>query len=183
VFVLTVAWAFAQEGGPPPVVLQDSERVFQTGDPVLGHPARGWGVGVLLGIPTGISVARRETGRAWYDAAIAWSFDRGTLDLHADILITLADLRSDDIADMTFPVWIGVGPRARFGDSPYTSTDEVVALGVRVPLGMSFIHAALPLEGFLEFAPGLGLLPSTTPFFDVAIGARYYLPDAPASGR
>ena len=115
-------------------------------------------------------------GRAWYDAALAWSFDRGTLDLHGDVLLTLVDLRTDEIPEIRFPLWIGVGPRIRLGDSPYTLEDEIVNLGVRIPVGMSFIHDGTPLEAFLELGPGIGLYPSTRAFFDVAIGGRFYLP-------
>lgn len=166
------AVAMAQDdGGPPPVILNE-ER--ETAHP-LDRDAKGFGIGLLLGLPTGLSGALRpEKGRAWYDAALAWNFDRSTLHLHVDALITLADLRTDDIPDVHFPVSIGVGPRLRLGDSALEADDELYHFGVRVPVGMSFIHDGLPLEGFLELAPGIGLYPATIGTFDAAIGGRYY---------
>lgn len=170
-----VGIALAQNG-PPPVVLAPESEPAEI-PPGLDREATGFGLGILLGVPTGFSFAwRPETGRAWYDGAVAWSFDRGTFDVHADVLLTLADLRTEEIPDVRFPVWIGVGPRFRLGDSPFTVEDEIVALGVRVPVGMSFIHDGLPFEAFLELAPGIGLYPSTRAFFDVALGGRFYFP-------
>ncbi len=179
-----VGAVLAQEGGPPPVILQEEpERPAR--ESAFDHGAEGWGLGILLGIPTGLSAAYRPGGRAWYDMALAWSFDRGTLDLHGDVLLTLAELRTDEIPDFTFPVWLGVGPRVRLGDSRTTWDEEILGLGVRVPVGMSLVHEGVPLEAFLELAPGIGLYPATVPFFDVAIGGRYYFgrgaPAAPAA--
>lgn len=171
--MLLIPVALAQ-GGPPPTVL--STVPDAPADPIFNREVEGIGLGVVLGLPTGFSFAARPGGRAWFDAALAWSFDRGTLHLHGDVLLTLADLRTDEIPDVRFPVWIGVGPRTRFGDSPYTLTQEIVNVGVRIPVGMSFIHDNVPLEAFLELAPGIGLYPATRGFFDVAIGGRYYLP-------
>jgi hypothetical protein len=172
-FALTLALASA-EGGAPPVILEEQESDTTTAPSMLAHEAKGWGVGVILGLPTGLSAAYHTDGRVFYDLALAWSFERGTLATHGDLLVTLAELRTDDVADMSFPVWIGLGPRIRLGDTLDTPGSDMLTLGARVPVGMSFIHDGVPIEAFLEFAPGIGLYPSTAPTFDVAIGGRYY---------
>jgi hypothetical protein len=173
---MLVSFASAQEGTAPFRLPKGEET------PVFDRDVGGFGLGILLGLPTGISVAYRpDTGRVYADAALAWSFDRGTLHVHGDVLLRLADLRTDEIADVHFPVYLGLGPRMRFGNSPYTLADEVVELGLRVPIGMSFIHDDIPLEAFVELAPGIGLFPATTGTFDAAIGARYYFPVVSAS--
>jgi hypothetical protein len=165
--------ALAQSAGPPPVLWED-DRGIQTVPSAFGHPVGGFGVGVFLGLPTGISAAYRPEGRAWFDAGVGWAFDRNTLDLHADVLYTLAEPRTDDIPDVRFPFWIGLGPRARLGDTPETPGSAAFALAARVPLGMSVVHDALPLEAFVELTPGLGLYPTFFAMFDVGVGARYY---------
>lgn len=172
--MMLVGLAWSQEGTP-------SFALPPPADPTLNRDVGGFGLGVVLGLPTGFSAAWRPAqGRVYYDAALAWSFDQGTLLAHGDVLLRLADLRTDEIEDVHFPVYLGLGPRVRIGDSPYTLTDEVVGLGVRVPVGMSFIHDGVPLEAFVELAPGIGLYPGTIGTFDAAIGARFYFPGRPA---
>jgi hypothetical protein len=168
--------AQAQEGGPPPVEIVDPEPVHPAKGTTLDREAKGYGLGLIIGLPTGLSGAYRPGGRAWYDAALAWSFDRGTLQTHFDVELTLVDLRTEDIPDIHFPVYLGVGPRIHLGDSPYTLHEELVELGVRVPVGMGFIHDGLPLEAFVEVAPGLDIYPATVAICDVALGGRFYFP-------
>ena len=176
--IMLVGLVWAQEGTP-------SFKMPAPTEPTLNRDVGGFGLGILLGLPTGLSAAWRPAqGSVYYDGALAWSFDQGTLHVHGDVLLRLADLRTDEIEDVHFPVYLGLGPRIRLGDSPYTfSTQESVGIGIRVPIGMSFIHDGVPLEAFVELAPGIGLYPATIGTFDAAIGARYYFPQksAPAS--
>ena len=176
-----VASAFANgNGGPPPVILAEEpapKRSASGGDSMLAYEASGWGVGVSLGLPTGFSVANRRAGRMWYEGAVAWSFDRATLDLNASMLVTLGDLRTPDLPDLRFPLSMGVGPRVRLGDNQATNNRaERAVVGVGVPISGSVMHDGVPLEAFLEFVPGIALYPSTDAFFDVAVGGRFYLP-------
>lgn len=140
----------------------------------LSYPADGFGLGIVLGLPTGISLGWRPGDVVNYDAAVAWSFDKGTLALHADALFTLSELQTDDIPDTKFPVWVGIGPRLRVGDEEVPTGESEVSLGVRVPFGMSAIHENLPLEAFLEVAPGVQAFPETVMTFDIAVGLRFY---------
>ncbi len=148
------------------------------GDTVITHNPEGIGLGLILGAPTGFSFGWRPGGRFMADAGIAWSFSDSYdgLDswaqVHADVCIDLADLRTADLPDMHFPVWIGVGPRARFGSG---TGYEAFNLAARVPIAMGFWHNEVPIEGFLEVAPGVGLFPRTEFTFDASIGARFWL--------
>ncbi|MFZ5476576.1 MAG: hypothetical protein ACOZNI_07350 [Myxococcota bacterium] len=144
-------------------------------DARLDRDAEDFGIGVILGLPTGLSAGLRPEGsRAWFDAALAWSFVNDTVDTHADVLFIVYDARTDDIPDMRFPFSVGVGPRLHLGDDPTDTSAALWQVGVRVPVGMSFIHDGFPLEGFLELVPGLSLAPTTQPFFEAAVGARFY---------
>ncbi len=171
--MLLAGLAWAQEGTAPSMTVPRDVSE----DPALHRDAVGFGLGVILGLPTGISGAYHPTeGRVFYDAALAWSFDRGSLHVHGDVLLRLADLRTEEIQDVHFPLYLGIGPRTRFGDSPYTYDEDYVEIGVRVPVGMSFVHEGLPFEAFVELAPGINLFPATTALFDAAIGGRFYFP-------
>lgn len=170
---LLVPFALATEAPPYP----EGGSTTPTGP--LAHPAEGFGVGIILGLPTGISLGWRGDGPVHYDAALAWSFDRGTLALHADALFTVANMRTDDIPDTTWPVYVGVGPRIRVGEDQVPASDSTVSLAARVPVGLAVLHDGLPLEAFLELAPGVQVFPATVMTFDIAIGVRFYFGSSP----
>jgi hypothetical protein len=46
---------------------------------------------------------------------------------------------------------------------------------------MGMIHDGVPLEGFVELAPGLLFYPETSFLFDAALGLRFYLPKGGAT--
>lgn len=135
-----------------------------------GAPS-GFGIGVVVGEPTALSAAYRSGGRSWIDAAVGWSFPREWMAFHADLLITPATLASPDLGELRFPLYVGVGPRVRVDFDEYGDRDSV---GVRVPFGMAMYHTSVPVEGFLELVPGIGIIPETEPFFDIGLGVRYY---------
>lgn len=135
----------------------------------------GFGAGVILGMPTGLSLAWKRAGTpVSFDAALAWSFDRGAFLVHGDILLTPTTLRTADWSDLAFPLYVGIGPRISVNDDYADYARSGTYFGVRVPLGMAFQHDNFPLEGFLEVAPGMRLIPATSFFFDIAVGFRFY---------
>lgn len=142
--------------------------------PLLAGSPEGFGVGMMVGLPTGLSFAWRTDAPLYGDLALAYSFDRKALHVHGDALYTISVLETEDLPDILFPVYIGLGPRFHFGEESSLYQSETF-IGLRVPLGMGIQHDNVPLEGFLEMAPGIGLYPETRPFFDVAVGARFYL--------
>jgi hypothetical protein len=171
VILLLTAVALAAPSGAPYVDPESRETTS-----VFGRDAEGIGVGLILGVPTGLSLGYRPGGPLWFDSAVAWSFTRGSLVVHADALIELTEIRTDDFADTAFGVYLGVGPRIRIGDVPGDAFDSDFDLGVRIPLGMTIRHDDTPIEGFLEIVPGVGLFPATSFLFDAALGVRFYVP-------
>ncbi len=141
----------------------------------IGRDPDGIGIGAMLGLPTGLSLAYKpKLDGVWADAAVAWDFSTGTLAVHAEVMYTLATLHSPDIEEFSFPLYVGVGPRFRLGPPISAYAPSIFAL--RVPIGMAFYHEGVPVEGFLEAAVGLGVIPRVRGEFDVAIGGRFYLP-------
>lgn len=127
------------------------------------------GGGLIFGEPTGFSIKLwfPETGLG-FDAAAAWSFreDR-TLYLHANALYHLALIETQ--AGRYLVPFVGLGVTNSYGDD--------TRIGLRVPVGLSILpFPQLPLEFFAEMAPGVGILPDTSPDFGAGIGARFYLP-------
>jgi hypothetical protein len=124
------------------------------------------GLGIILGEPTGLS-AKIWTGKTTaFDAAAAWSFgtDNGSLHLHADFLKHKFGVL--DVNKGQLPLYFGLGAKVVLANDP--------VIGVRVPLGISYIFADGTFDTFLEVVPVLNLIPSTDFDVDAAIGLRYY---------
>ena len=144
---------------------------------LLQRDATGLGVGVILGAPTGLSLAwQPAASKLSYDGAVAWSFARPGLAVHADLRVELADEVSPEIPDTHFRLTAGLGPRVRLGDPPGDASDAALDVGVRVPIALNISHEAFPLEGFMELAPGMAVFPETGFLFDGAVGFRFYVP-------
>ena len=126
---------------------------------------KGWGLGVILGEPTGISFKTWINKDRAIDAAAAWSFGgEDAFHIHGDYLFHNRTLLNFD--RNVIPLYYGIGGRLRFqGQSKF---------GVRFPLGITFFIREAPIDIFLELVPILNLAPSTEFDFNGAIGARYY---------
>lgn len=126
---------------------------------------RGFGLGIILGEPTGVSGKLWTSGENAFDFAAAWSFQGdGNLLLQADYVWHI--FRLIPVSSGKLPFYVGVGAEFIIADDP--------VLGVRVPLGLDYLFADAPVDIFVEIVPILRLAPSTD--FDLAggIGARYW---------
>jgi len=124
----------------------------------------GFGLGLILGEPTGVSLKAWLTDNTAMAGAVAWSFGKkDALHLHADYLIH--DFKLIRTEDYNFPVYYGIGGRVRF--------EEDDKIGVRIPLGINYLFTDAPLDMFLEIVPLLNLAPSTDFDLNGAIGVRY----------
>ncbi|MDO9262709.1 MAG: DUF3996 domain-containing protein [Desulfosalsimonadaceae bacterium] len=139
----------------------------------------GFGVGVILGEPTGISVKKWISQDRAIDGAAAWSLsDDESFQIHADYLIHKFDILKINKASGRLPVYFGVGARVKFEDEDDHwrghDDDDDVLVGVRVPFGISYILAKEPVDFFAEIVPILDVAPDTDFDLNAAIGARFY---------
>lgn len=124
-----------------------------------------FGLGIILGEPTGISLKYWVGSNAAIDGAVAWSFgNNDSLHLHADYLFHKFNLFK--VEKGKIPLYYGIGIRVR--------AEGRTRVGVRFPVGISYIFEKAPLDIFLELAPLLDLVPDTDFRFNGAIGIRYY---------
>ena len=139
---------------------------------------RNFGMGLIVGEPTGISAKLWTAPDRAFDFGLGWSFggDRlgsynGSYDggsrvhLHADYL-----WHSFDVIHSTerFPLYYGVGAHLNSG-AGYNS-----AFAVRGVLGLEFLPHATPMDVFVELVPALQLTTPTGLGLDAGIGARYF---------
>lgn len=126
----------------------------------------GFGLGIVLGEPTGVSGKLWTEDSTAIDGAVAWSFEKKpTLYLHADYLLHNFNLFKVEKGKL--PLYYGIGGRAKF--------EEKGKIGVRIPVGINYIFPNVPLDIFLEIVPLLDLVPSTEFGLSVAIGIRYFI--------
>jgi hypothetical protein len=145
----------ASTSAPPPTAL---ERVDVT---------HRFGAGLIVGEPTGASLKYFLTDKTAIDGAIGWGFhDETDLHLHSDFLWHLNDICS--VPDGQLSLYFGVGARVKFRDN---ADDRV---GVRVPVGVSYMLENVPVDVFLEVAPIIDFTPSTRGGFTAGIGARFW---------
>jgi hypothetical protein len=126
----------------------------------------GFGLGVIVGEPTGISMKGWMTGSSAIDAGIAWSFSHETtFHIHVDYLLHSFKVISED---GRLPLYYGIGGRIKTGGS---QKDRV---GVRGVIGVAYFFSDAPLDAFIEVAPILDLSPEVDVQFNGGIGIRYF---------
>lgn len=124
-----------------------------------------FGLGIIVGEPTGVSGKLWVSENTAFDGAAAWAFsDEGALHLHADYLFHDFDLI--DVDKGKLPVYFGIGARVKF--------ENKSKFGVRVPVGIAYLVQDAPIDLFFELVPLLDLVPDTDFAFNAAIGVRYF---------
>jgi hypothetical protein len=123
-----------------------------------------FGLGIILGEPTGVS-AKLWTGSSnALDFAAAWSF-KG--DGH---LLLQGDYVWHNYIDQTptgrVTWYYGIGGRVIFSDDPL--------VGARVPVGLDYKFSNAPVDIFAEIVPILDIIPSTNFNLGGGIGVRFW---------
>jgi len=132
-----------------------------------------FGLGVILGEPTGIS------GKLWLgngmaiDGAVAWSLSKNySLHIHGDYLFhnfTLIDVEQGKL-----PLYYGIGGRIKIREDDPNDNNDDDAIGVRFPVGLAYLFEGAPVDIFVEVVPILDLAPDTDFDINGAIGFRYF---------
>jgi hypothetical protein len=142
----------------------------------IGAPAaraqdRGFGLGVIIGEPTGLSANAWTSNTSALDLAAAWSFSHGdAFHLHGDLVWHRFDLI--DVSEGRLPFYYGLGLRLKFNSD---QEDDDVRLGLRIPLGLDYLFGGgTPLDTFVEVGPIVDLVPDTDVTLNASIGLRYW---------
>lgn len=143
---------------------------------IEGEP-EGFGMGVVIGEPTGLSFAYRTGEWTNIQAGLGWSFSNSRIHLTGDYTRNLFIARPEDTPEVRFPIYVGVGGRVKLGfneDDGKGKDEASNSVGVRFPIGAAVLPTHQRLDVFLEIAPVLLLLPSTAFRLDGALGARIF---------
>jgi hypothetical protein len=138
----------------------------------FGESNHGFGLGIMLGEPTGISFKGWASQTTAWDAGAAWSFVSGKyFQIHSDFLLHNFNLFKVETGRMA--LFYGAGARIKFGHNDVTGDSDTI-VSLRVPIGISYEFVKTPVELFLELVPMLDLIPSTEVQMAGAVGFRYY---------
>ncbi|MCX6163551.1 MAG: DUF3996 domain-containing protein, partial [Ignavibacteriae bacterium] len=98
-----------------------------------------------------------------------WSFvNEGSVHIHVDYLYHFNNV----FESPRVPLYIGVGGRIKLKNTEHQNNDT--RLGIRIPFGIAYQFAEVPVDVFLEIAPILDLNPTTRGSVNGALGVRYY---------
>jgi hypothetical protein len=121
---------------------------------------KGFGLGVVLGEPTGISA------KYWLSPGTALDFGLGYLfDFYVDYVFHNSDMIH---SVENFVVYYGPGARLKIRE------DADSRLGVRGVIGILWLPRGTNFDLFVEVAPILDIIPATKFDFTGGIGGRYF---------
>lgn len=135
-----------------------------------------FGIGAIVAEPTGVSAKAWLNDTEAIDLAAAWSFadDHDSFQLHGDYLFHRFDLFPNvDRSVGKLGPYFGGGARLKLREDE-DRDDEEDELGVRVPVGMTYLFARAPFDVFGELVPILQIAPDTDLDLQAAIGGRFY---------
>jgi hypothetical protein len=131
--------------------------------------SRDFGLGFIVGEPTGLSAKAWQSRTRAVDFAAAWSFDGDdAFHFHVDYLVHRFGVIK--VSRGQLPIYYGIGGRLRFHDEG----DEDVEFGIRFPVGLDYLFARDPIDIFFEIVPILDLVEDTDFELNASLGARYW---------
>jgi hypothetical protein len=126
-----------------------------------------FGLGVIVGEPTGITAKYFLDNHNAIDGGFGWSLNSDhDFHLYADYLYHVYFLT--DVGEGELPLYFGVGGRFVYRD------DKDNQAGIRVPVGLNYILASAPIGFFAEIVPILDLAPDVDLDLEGGVGFRYY---------
>jgi hypothetical protein len=136
----------------------------------LNQPAyaqHDFGLGIIVGEPTGLSGKLWLSQNSAIDGAAAWSFEgEDAFHLHMDYLLHSFNVIKVDEGKL--PIYYGIGGRIKFEE------EDNARVGLRIPVGLEYIFTGERVDFFLEVVPLLDLVPDTDFSLNGGIGVRYF---------
>jgi len=124
-----------------------------------------FGLGLIVGQPTGLTGAYELSDRTAIDAALGLAiFDDRDFYVHVEFLWYLPTLLRGDGVELS--AYLGIGGFLVTHDDP--------VIGARAPFGLSLDFSAAPLQLFLEASVLLSVVPDFHGDVRGAAGFRYY---------
>ena len=123
----------------------------------------GLGIGVIIGVPTGISIKYWTNPENAWDAAFAWDLEKDNFHFHFDYL--WHDFMR--FSEKNSALYYGIG-------SKFESEENDNEFGLRGVIGLDYFYHKAPIDLFVELSPGILLAPKTKFEVDFGLGFRYF---------
>jgi hypothetical protein len=127
----------------------------------------GFGLGVIIGEPTGLSLKAWTAATTAVQGGVAWSLS-GDNDLHLQADFLRHDFGLITVSKGRLPLYYGIGGRLKFREN----RDDKI--GIRVPVGLDYLFTDARFDIFVEIVPILDLAPDTDFDLSAALGGRFY---------
>ncbi|HRH39631.1 MAG TPA: hypothetical protein PK760_14875 [Flavobacteriales bacterium] len=139
----------------------------------------GFGLGIMVGEPTGISAKYWLRDDRAIAGGLAWGLWRGGyFHLHGDYLFHNMSLFNVSKGKLALYYGPGLRIRSWTGDRYWRHNEwhdgGRTDIGVRFPVGLNYMFDGAPVDVFTELVPILDLAPETRLDFNAAIGVRYW---------
>ena len=134
--------------------------------PRMGWGSRDFGVGILLGQPSGLKATFALQKRIHLDFTAAWSWN--------DWMLIMSDCKFEDYISPRSLYWRWYYGLGAYGGVSNDSDREAV-LGVRVPIGVSYQFPYTSLEVFGELVPAMQIIEETRGRFHCGVGILIWL--------
>ncbi len=126
-----------------------------------------FGIGVIVGEPTGITVKYNLDAKMSIDGGLGWSTSSDNeFHIYGTYLYHMYDLIK--VPKGNLPLYFGGGFRF------FKREKKDNEFGIRIPVGVEYQFENLPLGAFVELAPVLNLTPDTDLDLEGGIGIRYF---------
>lgn len=160
--ILSVSSANAAGNTAP----KKSPQEFNTVSEAHSTGAETFGLGVMLGEPTGINGKYWTSDVGAVDMGLAWSFSNSQTAFHIHSDYLFHNMKLFKLNERPLAFYYGPGARLKF--------ENRTKFGLRVPVGLAYRFEEQPIDMFFEVAPIVDLAPSTDLSVNLGIGARYY---------
>lgn len=122
-----------------------------------------FGIGIMIGEPTGLTIKKWMSDNTAFDIGAAWSLSNTdeALHLHSDFLL---HNWFNDNPNLAF--YFGIGAR--------TILDSNAKLGLRIPFGLNYVFENGPFDVFVEAVPIIDIAPDAEFAGNGAVGLRFY---------
>lgn len=129
-----------------------------------------FGLGLIVGEPTGIDGKLFLSRENAIEGAVAWSLS-GADDLHLQVDYLYHRYSLIKVNKGQLPLFFGIGGRVIFREK----RDD--RIGIRIPVGLAYHFENAPFDVFGELVPLLDFAPDTDFDLEGAVGGRFYFGD------
>jgi hypothetical protein len=133
----------------------------------IAQVERPFGIGIIVGEPTGINAKYFISRANAIQGSMAWSVEgNNDIQIMGEYLFHRYDWIKVSRGEL--PVYFGIGGLISFREA----TDNII--GVEFPVGLDYLFDGAPFDVFGQIVPILELAPATEFNLNAAIGARFY---------